>query len=115
MHLVRSSLTLLCLLLLLTPTQAGPPDPLQSIPEQADLIVKIDQPRQLVHAITDNEVFKQLQTFPPFQEFYDAGVFRRFFEILYYFERELGANRYELIDRLAGNGVVFGIKFGEPS
>lgn len=115
MHLFRLALALFSLLFLLNQAPAAHPDPLQWAPERADLIVKIDQPRLLLDAVTSNEVFKQLQTFPPFLEFYDSGPFRRFFEILYYFERELGANRYELLDRLAGNGAVFAIHFGEPS
>jgi hypothetical protein len=68
-----------------------------------------------VDSVVHLELFKQLQSFGPFAEFYDAGTLRRFFEILSYFERELGANRYDLIDKLAGNGIVFAVQVAEPS
>lgn len=115
MHLIRSSLALFGLILLLTPAQAAPPDPLHWAPEQSDLVIKIDQPRQLVDSVVNLDLFKQLQSFGPFAEFYDTGPFRRFFEILYYFERELGANRHDLIEQLAGNGIVFAVQFAPPS
>lgn len=116
MHLFRSVPALIFFFLVLVPNAwaDSPRGPLQLLPEQADIVINIERPRQLADVITGLDVFKQLQTLAPVREFYDAGNFRRFFEIVYHFERELGADKYELLDRLAGQGAVLGVKFLPP-
>jgi hypothetical protein len=49
---------------------------------------------------------KQLQGFEAVQEFYDSTNARRFYQLIAYFEKELGAKWPELLDRLAGGGAV---------
>ncbi len=114
MYWARSVFACLTLLLPLTAVRADGPDPLHVIPHGADVVVKIERPRQLVDAVTGSDLFKQLQAFAPIRELYDVGAFKRFFEIVYHFERELGADRYELLDRLAGHGIALGVKAADP-
>ena len=40
------------------------------------------------------------------QDYYDTTKVRRFFQLVTYFEKELGQDRMELIDKLTGGGVV---------
>ncbi|MFN4260146.1 MAG: DUF3352 domain-containing protein [Gemmataceae bacterium] len=107
-----------CWLLLGTgPARAETPvDPLRLIPEQADLFLKIEKPQQLVEAVTGLELFQQLQQFAAVRELYDSTNARRFYQLVDYFEKELGADWPELLDRLAGDGAVLASKIGpEPA
>src|SRR5208283_243986 len=89
-----------------------PPDPLRLIPDQADLVFKIERPRQLVEAIINLDVIKQLQTLEAFKEFNDSTNYRRFYQFLAYFEKQMGGQWPDLVDRLAGGGAALGVKFG---
>jgi hypothetical protein len=89
-----------------------PSDPLNLVPDQADLIVKIENPRRLVDVVTNLEVLKPLRELQQFREFYDSTNTRRFYQLVAYFEKELGLAWPELLDRLASGGAVFAIKFG---
>lgn len=90
----------------------SPPNPLRMVPAQADLVVQMDSPRQLVEAITTLELIKELQKFDAIQEAMDSTNSRRFYQLIAYFERQLGARWPELLDRLAGGGAAFAVKFG---
>jgi len=90
----------------------APPDPLRLVPEQADLFVEIKQPRQLVEAGLSNPLFTAAQALPPVRDLYDSTNARRFYQLVGYFEKELGAKWPDLLDRLAGGGIVVAIKLG---
>jgi hypothetical protein len=91
-----------------------PPSALRLIPAEADLLVEVRQPRQLVEALTNLDLLRQLRQFSAFQEQLDSTRARRFFQLVAYFEKELGAKWPELLDRLAGGGAAVGLKF-EPN
>lgn len=106
--------TCCCLALFTAAVRAeAPPDPLRLVPAQADLAIKLERPRQLAETVLALDLVKQLQTFEPFREFYDSTNFRRFQQLLGYFEKELGGKWPELLEQLAGGGVVLAAKFGE--
>jgi hypothetical protein len=88
------------------------PDPLRLVPDVADVFVKIEHPRRLLEASIQNDLLKQLQTLDAVRELYESTNYRRFQQLIAYFEKQLGANRYELLDRLAGNGIVIATKLG---
>jgi hypothetical protein len=90
----------------------APPDPLRLMPDQADLLIQIHRPRQLIEAFTTLEQLRQLQKLDAVQELYDSTNYRRFFQLVAYFEKQLGHKWPDLIGRLAGGGAVLGIKFG---
>ena len=94
---------------------ADPPDPLRLVPDQADLFVKVEQPRTLIESVTGLDVFKQLQTLDVYNEFLDSTNYRRFTQLVAYFERQLGARWPDALDRLAGGGAVLAVKFGDPA
>src|SRR5262245_31843166 len=97
-----------CLGLLLTAAARAqaPPDPLRLVPDQADVAIKVEKPRQLAESVTANDLLKQLQTLDPVKELLDSTIYRRFYQLVAYFEKQLGAKWPELLDRLGGGGIV---------
>jgi hypothetical protein len=104
----------ICLTLgaLAAPARAdGAPDPLRLVPAQADFFLKVQEPRKLVEGVTKLDVVKQLLELDAVRELYESTNSRRFYQLLAYFEKRLGADRFELLDRLAGGGVALAVKF----
>ena len=91
---------------------AEAPDPLRLVPAQADLVIQVPQPRQLIEAFTTLDALKQLQKFEAVQEFYDSTNWRRFQQLVAYYEKQFDLKWPELLDRLAGGGVVIAVKLG---
>jgi hypothetical protein len=107
---------LVCLALFAVAARAdAPPDPLRLVPDHADFFVEVQQPRKLVEAGTSTELFKTVLALPPVREYYDSTSARRFFQLVGYFEKQLGAKWPELLDRLAGGGIVVAGKFGDDA
>jgi hypothetical protein len=105
---------LACLALFAAVARAdAPPDPLRLVSDQADFFVEVKQPRQLVEAGTSTDLVKTLLALPPVREYYDSTSARRAFQLLGYFEKQLGAKWPELLDKLAGGGIVLSGKFGD--
>jgi hypothetical protein len=90
-----------------------PPDPLRLVPDKADFVFKIEQPRRLVELVSGLDVFKQLQKIDAVREAYGSTNVRRFFQLVGYFEKQLGMKWPELLDRLAGGGTALGVKFSD--
>jgi hypothetical protein len=95
-----------------TPDTPIPPAPLRLLPDQTDLLIQTPQPRRLVETLTTGDLLKQLQQLAPVREFFDSTNARRFFQLVAYFEKELGLPWPQLLDRLAGRGVALGVQFG---
>src|SRR5262245_11574891 len=91
----------------------APPDPLRLVPEQADLFFKIERPRQLLDAVHYDQLLEELQKLPPVREQFDSTNVRRLLQILAHFEKELGLNRMQMLDRIAGGGAVLAVKTGK--
>jgi hypothetical protein len=110
----RFLLACLCLVLTTALLRAdAPPDPARLVPEQADLLLEVRQPRQLIEGATTLDLVNQLRAIDQVREFLDSTTYRRFYQIVAYFEKQLGAAWPELLDRLAGGGVVLAAKQGE--
>jgi hypothetical protein len=93
----------------------APPDPLRLVPEEADLVVKIESPRKLIETGLHLDPVKQLFQLEAVQEVYDSTNFRLFYQLVAYYEKELGMKWPDILDRIAGGGIVFSAKFGpEP-
>lgn len=93
----------------------GPKDPLRFIPAQADVVGKIERPRALLEAIEKHELVQEALKIAGVRELYDSTKFRRLYQLIAYFEKELGKDRNELLDALTGGGVVAAAKIGEPA
>src|SRR4051794_24937542 len=88
------------------------PSPVRYIPAEADLLIEIPQPRQAVESAVRSDLAQQLQKVPQVKEVLEGTAYRRFLQLLAHFEKELGAPWPELIDKLAGEGIAVGVKFG---
>jgi hypothetical protein len=88
------------------------PDPARLIFHEADFCIRVEQPRKLVEAVLGNHLTHQLQAIDAVKELIDSTNGRRFYQLLGYFEKELGADRWELLDRLAGGGIALGGNLG---
>jgi hypothetical protein len=84
----------------------APPDPLRLVPDVADLVLEVKNPRRLTETITGLEIVKKAEAFGPLREILDSTNYRRFYQLVAYFEKQLGAGWPELLDRLAGGGAV---------
>jgi hypothetical protein len=116
MRLFRFSAAWLACVLIGTVAQAeAPRDPLNLVPDQADFCIKIEQPRKLVKTILKSDLVTEVQKIDAVRELYDSTNAHRVYQLLAYFEKKLGANRYELLDHLASNGIVVAGKFGDQA
>jgi hypothetical protein len=105
---------LLCLAL--APAQAlaeTPPSPLRLIPAQADLVLQVHQPRRLVEMVLHHEAIEKAEELAFVQEFLGSTQFRRFRQLVAYYEKELGADWPKALDQIAGGGIALATKFGK--
>ncbi len=102
---------LICLALLTATRAKAETPPSRLIPAQADLVVEVGHPRQLVETVTKLDSFKQVQQFPAVKEVFESTQYRRFYQFVAYYEKELGADWPVLLDKLAGGGAALGVKF----
>lgn len=110
----RYLLPALAAALLAAPARAADtPDPLRLMPKEAGLVIKVEQPRPFVEGIARLDVYKNALQFPQAREILDSTRARRFFQLVAYLEKETGSPWPELIDKLAGGGIAFGIAVGE--
>lgn len=85
-------------------------DPLRLVPVQADVVVKIENPRQLAEAVYELDALKELQKFDAVKEFYNSTNVKRFNQLVDFYEKKLGAKKYDLLEKLAGGGMAAGLK-----
>lgn len=95
--------------------RAETPDPLRLVPAATDAIVKVENPRQLFDTIYNHEIVQELLKLDSITAFYDTTKFRRLMQFIAYFEKELGHERLDLLERLTGGGVVAAVDFTKPS
>lgn len=100
---------LIAVLILALPAYA---DPLNCIPKQANLVIKIESPRSLVENAVRLDAWRKLQAFPQIKEVLDSPSTRRFHQLLQYVENETQTRWPELIDKLAGKGIALGARLG---
>src|SRR5262249_55451920 len=113
MRILRRFLGSLVVLALLTSSlAAAPPNPLRLVPDQAELVIKVERPRQLIKTVTTLDLVKQLQSFEPARDLLENTNYRQFQQLLSYFEKQLSAPWPELLDRLGSGGVVLAVKYG---
>ncbi len=109
---------LTCVVVFLASTPAwadGPKDPLRFVPAQAELVFKVEDPAKIAQTINNLDVVRAVLNIDIVREFYESTNARRFYQLLGYFEKELGHKRFDLLDRLAGGGIVVAAKFtGTP-
>jgi hypothetical protein len=106
--------TALAAVLLAAGAATAAPDPLRLVPKDAGLVFAAGSPRRLVEGVARLDAYRNLRQFPQVREVFESTPVRRFFQIVGYLERELGAPWPELLDKLAGGGVALGVAVGGP-
>jgi len=92
----------------------GPADPLRLVPAQAEIVFKIENPRRSVETIYHLDPVQDLLKIDVIRELYDSTNARRGYQLLAYFEKQLGRERFDLLEQLAGGGIVIAGKFTSP-
>jgi hypothetical protein len=90
-------------------------DPLEFVPGSARLVVSVENPRKLAEAVLALDAVKRAEALAPVRTALESATARRVFQMLAYFEKELGAKWPELLDQLAGDGVALGAEFGDKA
>ena len=110
--------SLICLLLTVSSGLAETPpvsSPLRLLPAQTDLVLEIPNVRQVHDLVLGLDLVKELQKFATTREFLETTTYRRFQQLLRYYEKELGASYPDLVEKLTGGGIAIGLTFGnEP-
>jgi hypothetical protein len=92
----------------------APADPLRLFPAKTDFFFKLERPRKLVDIVTNLDAFKQFQKIDIIREAYESTNYRRFFQLVAYFEKQLGMKYPAILDKIAGGGIVVGGQIGNP-
>src|SRR5258707_293574 len=74
--------------------------PLRFVPAQAELVVKVDRPLELLQAVETNDLFRDAQKLAGVRDFYDTTTFQQLYQLIAYFEKQLGQSRDEIIGDL---------------
>src|SRR5262249_28448633 len=90
----------------------APADPLQLIPDKADLFFKVEKPAKAIDLALHMGPIQELYKLDQVREFFESANYRRFYQLVAYFEKQLGAKWPELVDKLAGGGIVVALKTG---
>jgi hypothetical protein len=86
------------------------PNPLRLIPIDTDVTLRIE-PRQLADAVQSVPALRQLMEFDVVREGLASTNAKRFFAFVNYYEKKLGAPWPELLEQLAGGGIVVATRF----
>lgn len=104
--------SLAVLILLASRVGAVPPDPLRLVPDNAELIVEVKQPRHLIEMFTTLDLVKDVQKFDVVRDAFESTNVRQYFQLVAYFEKELAAKWPELLDKIGGGGAVLAVTYG---
>jgi hypothetical protein len=96
------------------PAQAETRSPLHLVHEGAEVLIEVPNPAHVLELVSKIELLRQLDIFPPYRELRQSTPLRRGEQLVAYLEKQLGASRGELLDRLAGGGIFAASKFGGP-
>ncbi|OWK46687.1 hypothetical protein FRUB_00386 [Fimbriiglobus ruber] len=88
--------------------RSATPELLSLVPKEAGFVVVVENPRKLVESVRKHELYQSAQALPQVREALDSTVARRFFQLITYYERDLGAKWPDLLDKIAGGGIVVG-------
>ncbi|MBI2804125.1 MAG: hypothetical protein HYX68_03975 [Planctomycetes bacterium] len=89
-------------------------DPLRFVPGNVEWVVKLDRPRALVDLVEKHHLFQQVQKLAGIREYYDTTTFQQLYQLLTYFEKTLGQDRYEILDDISSGGVVLAARLTPP-
>jgi len=89
-------------------------DPLRFVPAEAEWVTKIDRPRDVLSAIEKNELLQEAKKLAGFREYFDTTNARQLYQLIAYFEKQLGKNRQEIVDDISAGGLVIAARLTPP-
>ncbi len=92
----------------------GEKDPLRFVPGQAEFVVTIRNPPGVISMVEKRDVFQNALKLAGVREFYDTANFHRFYQLVRYFEKELGQDRDGILADLSAGGVAIAAKLTQP-
>src|SRR5262249_41558236 len=95
--------------------RADSPDPLALVPEQANLVLRIEKPRLLVETALNHDLLREMRQLPFVREQLQSRQVQRFLQLVKYYEDDLGVKWPEILDKLAGGGITIATKGGEDN
>lgn len=105
-----------CLAVAVFAGPAAASDVLKHVPKEAGFVLVVEKPRQLVEAVRNQDAVQSALALPAAREALDSTTARRFFQLLAYYERDLGAKWPDLLDKIAGGGLAVGFGlFKDPA
>jgi hypothetical protein len=87
---------------------AATPDPLQYVPKDATLVLKVEKPRAMVEAVNALDTYRDYESLPAVKAALDSPAAKQFFQLLKMAETKLGQKWPDLLDSLAGGGMAVG-------
>jgi hypothetical protein len=103
------------ILVSLTTVSAAEPNPLPFVPPQANVVVRIENPRRLIQSVAGVDLIRQMKDLPFVRERVQTPVAQRIQQLIEYYEKDLGAKWPDLLDRLAGGGITLALKAGDDA
>lgn len=91
-----------------------PRDPFRFVPRQAEVVVRVERPRALLDTVLADPLVQEAYRLTGVREAYDSTNFRRLYQLLAHVEKVLGTDRYDLLDAVAGEGIVVAGRFSTP-
>ena len=109
-------LCVFCVLALSAPIALGQEakDPLRFVPDQAQWVTRVDRPRELLDLVEKNQAFVEAQKLTGVREYYDSTNFQQLYQLIAYFEKQLGKNRNDIIEELSAGGLVIAARVTPP-
>lgn len=90
---------------------ASPPDPLRLVSPAADFVVKIEKPRAIADLVVLLTGKPELEGFRGYRDYIGSTNYQLFRQLVAHFEHKLGHSWPELLDQMAGGGIVLAVKF----
>jgi hypothetical protein len=88
---------------------------LQKAPREANLLIMIEKPSELVVTVTQHDIARKAQQLPQLQQLLTSTNAKRFFQLLNYAERESGMSWQRLIEAIAGDGMLIASTIPDPA
>lgn len=89
-------------------------DPLRFVPSEAEWVSKIDRPHDIFDAVKNNELVQEAQKLAAFRSFFETTNVQQLYQLVAYFEKQLGNNREVILDDISAGGLVVAARLTPP-
>lgn len=90
---------------------AAPADPLRLVSPEADFVLKVEKPRAIADLVVLLTGKPELAGFRGYRDYIGSTNYQLFRQLVAHFEQELGHSWPDLLEQLAGGGIVVAVKF----